>query len=64
MCLLRSTDQFTLMVGLYLYISQNFAQSWGIFAAGALIGAIPTVVIYIVLQDFIVSGLTLGSVKG
>ena len=36
----------------------------GYFSAGALIGAIPTVVIYIVLQDFIVSGLTLGSVKG
>lgn len=62
--LLRSTEQFTLMVGLYLYVSQNFAQSWGIFAAGALIGAIPTVVIYLVLQDYIVSGLTTGAVKG
>jgi arabinogalactan oligomer/maltooligosaccharide transport system permease protein len=62
--LLRSTEQFTLMVGLYLYVSQNFAQSWGIFAAGALIGAIPTVVIYLILQDYIVSGLTAGAVKG
>lgn len=62
--LLRSTDQFTLLVGLYLYVSENFAQSWGVFAAGALIGAIPTVVIYTLLQDYIVSGLTQGSVKG
>ena len=62
--LLRSTEQFTLMVGLYLFVTQNFAQQWGIFAAGAIIGAIPTVVLYLVLQDQIVSGLTSGSVKG
>jgi arabinogalactan oligomer/maltooligosaccharide transport system permease protein len=62
--LLRSTEQFTLMAGLYLYVDQNFAQSWGIFAAGALIGAIPATVIYTVLQDYIVSGLTQGAVKG
>ena len=62
--LLRSTDQFTLMVGLYLFVTQNFAQQWGIFAAGAIIGAIPTVVLYLILQDQIVSGLTSGAVKG
>jgi len=62
--LLRSTEQFTLMVGLYLFVTQNFAQQWGIFAAGAIIGAIPTVVLYLILQDQIVSGLTSGAVKG
>jgi ABC-type maltose transport system permease subunit len=62
--LLRSTEQFTLMVGLYLFVDQNFGQNWGVFAAGALIGAIPTVIIYAILQDYIVSGLTSGAVKG
>ena len=62
--LIRSTEQFTLMVGLYLFVTQNFAQQWGIFAAGAIIGAIPTVVLYLILQDQIVSGLTSGAVKG
>ncbi|MCL5428821.1 MAG: sugar ABC transporter permease [Chloroflexi bacterium] len=62
--LLRSTEQFTLMAGLYLYVDQNFAQSWGIFAAGALLGAIPAAAIYTILQDYIVSGLTQGAVKG
>ena len=62
--LLRSTEQFTLMVGLYLFVTQNFAQQWGVFAAGAMIGAIPTVVLYLLLQDYIVSGLTSGAVKG
>jgi len=62
--LLRSTEQLTLMVGLYLFVTQNFAQQWGVFAAGAIIGAIPTVILYILLQDQIVSGLTSGAVKG
>lgn len=62
--LLRSTEQFTLMVGLYLFVTQNFAQQWGVFAAGAIIGAVPTVALYLLLQDYIVSGLTAGAVKG
>ena len=62
--MLRSTEQFTLMVGLYLFVTQTFAQSWGVFAAGAIIGAIPIALIYILLQDQIVSGLTQGAVKG
>jgi len=62
--MLRSTEQFTLMVGLYLFVTQTFAQSWGVFAAGAIIGAIPIALIYILLQDQIVGGLTQGAVKG
>jgi arabinogalactan oligomer/maltooligosaccharide transport system permease protein len=62
--LLRSNEQFTLMVGLYLFVTQTFAQSWGVFAAGAIIGAVPIALIYILLQDQIVGGLTIGAVKG
>ncbi len=62
--LLRSNENYTLMVGLYLFVTQTFAQSWGVFAAGAIIGAIPIAVIYILLQDQIVGGLTQGAVKG
>jgi arabinogalactan oligomer/maltooligosaccharide transport system permease protein len=61
---LQSTDEFTLMVGLYLFVDQQFAQNWGVFAAGALIASVPIVLIYLVLQDHIVSGLTEGAVKG
>jgi len=35
-----------------------------VFAAGALIGALPIMLIYFFLQDQIVGGLTQGSVKG
>ena len=62
--LLRDKDSWTLMVGLWQFISANFGQDWGIFAAGAVIGALPSLVIYLSLQDQIVGGLTQGAVKG
>ena len=62
--LLRDKAQYTLMVGLYLYVSDNFSQNWGIFAAGGLLGALPIIIIYQVLQDQIIGGLTAGAVKG
>ncbi len=62
--LLGNEDAKTLMVGLWGFIGDNFAKDWGIFAAGAVLGAIPTLVIYLLLQDQIVGGLTQGSVKG
>ena len=62
--LLKSTEQYTLMVGLQVFTIAQFAQRWGVFAAGALIGALPIMVIYLALQDQIVGGLTQGAVKG
>ncbi len=62
--LLKSTEQFTLMVGLQIFTGAQFAQRWGVFAAGALMGALPIMIIYLALQDQIVGGLTQGAVKG
>jgi arabinogalactan oligomer / maltooligosaccharide transport system permease protein len=62
--LLIDRDNWTLIIGLFSFVSDNFARDWGIFAAGALIGAIPIVTIYLLLQDQIVGGLTQGAVKG
>ncbi len=62
--LLRDKNHWTLMVGLFNYVNDNFARDWGKFAAGALIGATPIVVLYLLLQDQIVGGLTQGAVKG
>ncbi|MEM7800446.1 MAG: sugar ABC transporter permease [Chloroflexota bacterium] len=62
--LLKSTDQYPLMVGLFIFTSGQFSQKWGPFAAGALLGALPIMVIYLALQDQIVGGLTQGAVKG
>lgn len=62
--LLKSTEQYTVMVGLQIYTSGQFSQKWGPFAAGALIAALPIMIIYLALQDQIVGGLTQGAVKG
>lgn len=62
--LLKTTEQYPLTVGLYIFTSGQFTQQWGIFAAGALIGALPIVIIYLSLQDQITGGLTQGAVKG
>ena len=62
--LLRSAENYTLMVGLQTFAGAQFTQRWGVFAAGALIGALPIMIIYLALQDQIVGGLTQGAVKG
>lgn len=62
--LLRSTENYTLMVGLQIFAGAQFSQRWGVFAAGALLGALPIMIIYLLLQDYIVGGLTTGAVKG
>ena len=62
--LLRSNEHYTLMVGLQIFTGAQFQQRWGVFAAGALLGALPIMIIYLALQDQIVGGLTQGAVKG
>jgi arabinogalactan oligomer/maltooligosaccharide transport system permease protein len=59
-----SPDKFTLAVGLYRYLADQFNVRWGPFAAGALLAGIPVIVLFQFLQRYIVSGLTQGAVKG
>jgi arabinogalactan oligomer/maltooligosaccharide transport system permease protein len=46
------------------HFQANLASDWGLYAAGALIMSIPVTVLFIALSKWLVSGLTLGSVKG
>ncbi len=62
--LLQSSKHQTLPVGLFNFISGQYQQWWGPFAAGVLLAAIPVVVLMLSLQKFIIGGLTQGSVKG
>lgn len=62
--LLTKRELQTVMVGLQIYTAGQYTQNWGVFAAGALIAALPIMIIYLVLQDQIVGGLTQGAVKG
>jgi arabinogalactan oligomer/maltooligosaccharide transport system permease protein len=62
--LLTSTNQFTLAVGLNLFISSEYSAKWGTIAAAALIGAFPIVLTFLFAQRHIIGGLTQGAVKG
>jgi arabinogalactan oligomer/maltooligosaccharide transport system permease protein len=62
--LIQTPSTKTLAVGLQGFIANQYSENWGPFAAGALLAAIPVVILFIVLQKFIVGGLTAGSVKG
>jgi len=60
---LQDPDKWTLAVGLYQFVAVQFGENWGVFTAGAVIAAAPVVLLFIVLQRYIVSGIS-GAVKG
>ncbi|MDR2619980.1 MAG: sugar ABC transporter permease [Propionibacteriaceae bacterium] len=61
---LRDQNSYTLSVGLYGMLQGDKSANYGIFAAGAVLVAIPVVVLFQVLQKYIVGGAVAGAVKG
>ena len=59
---LQDPEMFTLPLGLKQFQS-NMATEWGLYAAGSVIVSVPVVILFIILSRWLVSGLTLGSVK-
>ena len=62
--ILTSEGNWTLAVGMYNWVSDQLTANWGIFTAGAVIAAIPILILTLSLQRYIVGGLTAGAVKG
>jgi len=61
--ILQEPELYTLAIGLKQFES-SMATEWGLYAAGSLIVSIPAVLLFLVLSRYLISGLTLGSVKG
>jgi arabinogalactan oligomer/maltooligosaccharide transport system permease protein len=61
---LTNTTSKTLAVGMFGLISGERNNNFGMFCVGSLLTAIPTVVVFQLLQRYIVHGLTAGAVKG
>jgi arabinogalactan oligomer/maltooligosaccharide transport system permease protein len=62
--ILVGNTNWTLSVGMFQWVSSELSANWGLFAAGAVIAAIPVLALFLFLQRWIVGGLTSGSVKG
>ncbi|MCJ0940308.1 sugar ABC transporter permease [Mammaliicoccus sciuri] len=62
--LLRSPEKYTLAVGLFNFINDKFGNNFTVFAAGAMMIAIPISIIFLLLQRYLVTGLTAGATKG
>jgi arabinogalactan oligomer/maltooligosaccharide transport system permease protein len=62
--ILQSEENWTLAVGLYGFVSDRLDANWGLFAAGAVVTALPVMALFLFLQRYIVGGLTAGAVKG
>lgn len=60
---LTDTNLKTLATGMYGLIDANRSNNLGIFAAGALLTAVPVMALFLYLQKFIVGGITAGGVK-
>ena len=61
--LLTSKELMTLPLGLESLFT-TYQTEWANYAAGSLLVSLPVVVLFLILNRFLVSGLTLGSVKG
>jgi len=61
--IINRQELYTLPLGLES-LSSTFQTEWANYAAGSIIVCIPVVVLFLLLSRFLISGLTLGGVKG
>jgi arabinogalactan oligomer/maltooligosaccharide transport system permease protein len=60
---LQRNDLFTWPLGIFTY-AQQFTVAWGQFSAASVLIAIPVMALFLYSSKWLISGLTLGSVKG
>jgi len=62
--LVPAPDSLKLAVPALYSLANSISVPWGYFAAGAVIVVLPTLMVYLALQRYFESGLTVGGVKG
>lgn len=60
---LQKNEIYTWPLGIFTF-AQQFTVSWGLFAAASVLIAIPVMALFLYSSKWLISGLTLGSVKG
>ena len=59
---MQDENMFTLPLGIKSF-QASMSTQWGLYAAASILVSIPVVVVFLLLSKYLVSGLTLGSVK-
>lgn len=60
----KSEATYTLPVVIGMFSGQHMMTPWDLMLAAAVIGALPTAIICLIFQKYLVSGLVAGAVKG
>jgi ABC-type glycerol-3-phosphate transport system permease component len=60
---LKSMSSYTITVGIQMFVN-DFNAQWGYMMASTTIAMIPTLILFIYLQKYLISGYTAGSTKG
>ena len=61
--MLQSRENLTISLGIST-LQAEFATNYGLMMAGAALGAVPIVTIFLIFQKFFTQGITMGAVKG
>jgi arabinogalactan oligomer/maltooligosaccharide transport system permease protein len=61
--MLLGSENFTLAVGL-VSLQVRWETPWNLFAATSILYALPIIIVFIIAQRYLKSGLTLGGIKG
>jgi len=60
---LQDPEKKTIMQGLTMFFGQ-YSSQWGVLFAGLTLAALPLIVLYLILSEQFIKGLTAGAVKG
>ncbi|WZL82504.1 ABC transporter permease subunit [Vallitaleaceae bacterium 9-2] len=61
---MTGAQKYTLAAGLYALQATQYTRNWPVFSAASLLTTIPILIIFLMIQRNMVSGLTAGGVKG
>jgi raffinose/stachyose/melibiose transport system permease protein len=61
--LITNTNKWTLLLGVYGFMGK-YSTSWNLVSAHILVSSLPVVIIYLLGQKYIISGMVAGAVKG
>jgi multiple sugar transport system permease protein len=63
LCLTSTHEMSTVTLGIMRCVGE-FQVYWPMLMAGSIIGSMPAIILYILLQKFLITGLTAGAMKG